>query len=454
MIEYGSFVYYQDKENFFTKLEKVQNIAIRSALGYRISTPRIILIAESKIVTIKERIKYLCKCFLSKISSTSGSLTLNNINKYYNTVKKKPNYKPKNIIFSCFESFVDANVRIIKTDKAVIFCHDYNTIYTSIPINIKYGNLLKHSRIPNTLFSDIFSDMDGLKIFTDGSKSTESPHVGSACLCSELEICIQQTIDKNASVFTAESIALRDALDIALCNKNRNILIFSDSLSVLQSLQFPHVSLKTKKCIIEIKEKFNQFYTNNTNNTTITFFWIPSHVGITENENVDKLAKEAADSLVTDITTVPFTDLHEKYKKQMFQNNHEYLTRPDHGTGTIYFQSYYKNERKPWYFNRKLDRDFIVTVNRMRSNHYHLAASLARIGIIENAKCKCDEYDENLNHIIFQCELYKNKRSKLIENLHKMNLFLPLNIESLITKPNIKACRYITNFLKDCNLKI
>lgn len=80
----------------------------------------------------------------------------------------------------------------------------------------------------------------------------------------------------------------------------------------------------------------------------------------------------------------------------------------------------------------------------MRSYHYHLAALLTRIALIENVKCNCNKYDKNLNDGIFHCKLYKDKEHKRIENLCKFQFLLPLNIESLISGTNIEACKYIS----------
>lgn len=90
----------------------------------------------------------------------------------------------------------------------------------------------------------------------------------------------------------------------------------------------------------------------------------------------------------------------------------------------------------------------------MRSNHYHLAASLARLGIIQDPMCKCNESEENLNHVILKCKLYNEQRITLIKDLEKMKISEPLNIETIITEPNIDACKCILNFFKECNMKI
>lgn len=89
-----------------------------------------------------------------------------------------------------------------------------------------------------------------------------------------------------------------------------------------------------------------------------------------------------------------------------------------------------------------MSRRTIVMVNRCRANHYNLAESLARIGIINDPSCSCTYETQDLNHVVWQCPLHNENREKLIINLKKINLQLPLNINVLIAKPNIKACKY------------
>ncbi|KZC12306.1 hypothetical protein WN55_04096 [Dufourea novaeangliae] len=69
-----------------------------------------------------------------------------------------------------------------------------------------------------------------------------------------------------------------------------------------------------------------------------------------------------------------------------------------------YFQSFYINNSTPWFARKNLSREFIVTINRIRADHYNLAVSLNRVGIVNYAKCKCNYEYENANHVIWQCE--------------------------------------------------
>lgn len=68
-IDNASFIYYPTSKNLVNKLENIQLSAIRSALGYRITTPKNILLAESKLISITERAKQLGCIFLLKCMS-------------------------------------------------------------------------------------------------------------------------------------------------------------------------------------------------------------------------------------------------------------------------------------------------------------------------------------------------------------------------------------------------
>ena len=60
---------------------------------------------------------------------------------------------------------------------------------------------------------------------------------------------------------------------------------------------------------------------------------------------------------------------------------------------------------------------------------------------------------QNLNNVIWQYELFKAQRKKLLINQRKIKLSFPLCIECIIAKPNIDACLFIWKFLEECNLK-
>lgn len=84
--------------------------------------------------------------------------------------------------------------------------------------------------------STIFSPNKTLVLYILISKSLNSRFVGAATTCLLLNISIKKTIDKNASIYIAECIALSSAMDIVSKNPSSNNLIISDSLSDLASI--------------------------------------------------------------------------------------------------------------------------------------------------------------------------------------------------------------------------
>jgi len=137
---------------------------------------------------------------------------------------------------------------------------------------------------------------DRLHIYTDGSKDKEG-HVACSVWVPERKESVKLRLPDNLSVFTAELVAIREALVLArdYCNagESRNIAIFSDSLSVVQSLDSsrPHSRPDILKQMSDLKKSFTE---------SVMIAWIPSHVGIGGNEMADEIAKEAVNHPTVD----------------------------------------------------------------------------------------------------------------------------------------------------------
>ena len=138
----------------------------------------------------------------------------------------------------------------------------------------------------NHILKDDFRKMQSryknyLQIYTDGSK--EDSKVGCAVISDNHSN--MQRIPDNSSIFTAEVKAIGLALDfISTCDANNKFIIFSDSLSVLKAMN--HTSSKNPQ-IQKLLEKCHELLAYK----EIMLCWIPSHIGIQENEMVDKQAK-------------------------------------------------------------------------------------------------------------------------------------------------------------------
>lgn len=339
------------------------------------------------------------------------------------------------------------------TNSFVIYDYDYRIGTTTIPIDIELGKQVRNSHNPNLIVNQVIKDNSAVAIYTDGSKQKGKPHVGSACHLPETNKTIKKSINPHASVYTAECIGMKYAMDLALQVIDKNVFIFCDSLSVLQAISSTKISSTTNQIIFEIKKKYLEF-TSTYPNKLIKFFWIPSHTGITENEHVDLLAKEATEIGTCNVLQIPHTDFYELYKQTLTIDSQTVIVNEGLTKGVKYFQTFYTDSKKPWYYNKSLNRETIVTVNRCRANHYSLNESLYRINVVNSPLCKCEQSHQNINHILFQCSLYNEYRVKLLRELAKINLRLPLNVDNIISQPNIPACIAMLNYLKQCKLKV
>ena len=135
-------------------------------------------------------------------------------------------------------------------------------------------------------------------VFQNGSKDND--RVGCAAIINY--ISIKRRLPNNASIFTAEIKAIDLALDAIAESEDDHFIIFSDSLSVLLSLENKKLD---NPLVVNLLHKLHLL---STAHKTIFFCWIPSNIGIRGNEAADVAAKESLDFNIT-ASQVAYTDL-------------------------------------------------------------------------------------------------------------------------------------------------
>ena len=137
---------------------------------------------------------------------------------------------------------------------------------------------------------------DHKPIYTDGSKDND--RVG--CSVVSTIHTSKLRLPNNSSIFSAEVKAIDLALKFIDTVDNNKFIIFSDSLSALQSLRNKNIK---NPLIAKVLQKHSDLVTMK----SIVFCWIPGHVGIPGNELADQAAKQALLLNISN-TKVPYTD--------------------------------------------------------------------------------------------------------------------------------------------------
>ena len=262
-------------------------------------------------------------------------------------------------------------------------------------------------------------------------------------------------ISKSASIFTTEAVAIHETVKKILKIGIEKSVIFTDSLSVLTAIKkySPVKSKNINYIILEIKKNLKRIEEQQ---KTIKLIWVPAHKGIIGNEKVDNLAKEASSSGIQLNIKLPYTDLFEELKRESNYRSEKILKEIVKTKGKKFFDKFYSPTRKPWFYKIISSRYHIVTINRLRANHYNLSESLHRKNMVISPRCECGYLEEDYEHIILDCPKYNIQRNTLFKKFKKANKQqeIKINIEEILKEPTTLKSKFITDYLKSCKLHI
>lgn len=441
-IDYGLFVYWPKWRKFSNLLENIQIASIRSALGYRISTPKNIILEESKLLSLVDRAELQGNKFISKVLSNKSHSCFSSVESFYKKYKK---CKAKKRIFekAIIRTFNAVSPLIFQTDSEIIYQFDYESSFLQAPVDMDSGKLLVDSLLINADFRQKFGLPGLTHIFTDASKEQDQP-VGWAVYVPDEKAVKMGSMDKQASIFTGEAVAISSALKWILHHPDKKYCLFSDSKSVLTAL----CSAKYNKnpYIAVIKDQVAKIKRISILQEPLKFVWIPAHCGIEGNESVDGLAKKASIISVKQ-GLIPYSDYNMLWIKEAREKTFQLNIQEGDHKGVYYFHNYLNMQTTPWYHDLNFNRREIVTINRLRANHYNSASSLYRKNIIPSADCSCGHPDQDANHLLWQCSELNNNREILLRQLSEMEYNGPFLIEHILTIMNIKVLKCILNFL-------
>lgn len=208
-------------------------------MGYRKTTLINVLLAETCVPRVVDRLKFLGMNYITGILSKNNHVQipiLNKIQSYIDDPTTIIKFSPP-LLLECFNK-CNGIAHLIFTSQIPMHCLYADEVEFTGP-NICYDldMQVKESNNPVQAFSSGFIRSEAQHVFyTDGSKSENLPFVRFAYVDITNNRCSKFRISNKTSIFSCEAIAMLSALKTARECRTETV-IFSDSMSVLLTLE-------------------------------------------------------------------------------------------------------------------------------------------------------------------------------------------------------------------------
>lgn len=317
--------------------------------------------------------------------------------------------------------------------------------YFTLSISFKAGKLLKQSFNSDSLFNTLFPVNDNqIRVFTDGSKTKDLPFAGFSCVDASNGNPFHFRVSNKASIFSCEAMAILSALREYSNTSKPEILIFSDSKSVLQAL-LPNKKPNSKSYLIW--EILSLLFDLKQRNTNVFLYWIPAHCGIKFNEMADQAAKAAITIGTDSDLLLPYSDFKAIWIDDFFSELYDWAQQRGSRKSTHFFSSFYQPKRKPWFNKFDISRKGIVSINRFRAGHTSLAENLWFRNIVQSPTCDCGISSQSANHIFWQCPILDSERAVLLHNIKDLCPNGPYVVNQFLGSLNSLTIRALEAFV-------
>lgn len=427
LFDYGCEAYSSCHPRQFKKLVTIQNMALRLCTGAMRGTNTQSLEVDTGVPPLELRtFKYLANTAnraLASPNSTVSSVFKDHWSIHYNR------YKQYNLpIYAKLQEYIDHYREEDYTGPVPSEVPPW--LRKTITIDLALTKEVSKHEDPTTLLhlakQHIASYRNSHLIsYTDASKAANG-RTGLGCFIPQSPAYnqhsyISKRLTDNISIYAAELSAIHYSIDQFreiehTTQQTFNFIIFSDSLSCIQSLQSNKSTSRPNL--------FNALHDSLTHlKSPLTISWLPSHIGIEGNEVADQLANAATKQNHIDIN-IPLelseshysvdNYIHIKWQEQWDKCNTLYrLLQPDVST-VIKF----KHE------NPRTER----LINRLRLGKSYLNNYLHQYNKTINKNCTTCNTPETITHYLTECNTILTQQL----NHYLTNNQLPLNVPTIL----------------------
>ena len=230
-------------------------------------------------------------------------------------------------------------------------------------------------------------------IYTDGSAENATRNGGCGAYIKRPDkppLSVSAPGGILCSNYRAEVLALLNATETIISweEKPKKAVFLTDSLSALQALMSDEPDTTQKK----LTENINTL----AQTTYVVLQWIPAHTGIRGNEMADQLAKEGREK------EQPPSHLSYREVKTLIHNKKKAIFH-------CKTEGYNPNQDAL----HQLTRHQQTIIFRLRTGHCRLNSHLKRIGVKTSAQCPCGEADQTPEHYLQSCSLHQQARQQI-----------------------------------------
>ena len=392
-------------------------------------------------------VKFLAKKYSNINSPLIPKLTL--LDNFKNRIGKNLATTKVSYYYQIWSKFQVELKTVIRTRKNCSFSIPYVAFFISEVIDVISGQDFIHSSDPNGDFQK-FIDINYqnfTQLYTDGSKAPGLLCGFSIISTNNRQLNYLAKINGLSSIFTAEALAIDVALLRILEGEQRNAVIFSDSLSVLQALMREGLHNVDHPTLAKIRQKVSAALNRGYN---LKICWIPAHLGITGNEMADAAAKKACMRKSENVSMITQSDWYNDYKSKQAAMLYEALCSygsVQYVKGDNYMRFTNSLSKKPWFSKYQLSRKDITYINRIRSGHMQLNAHLFRMNIINTPNCDCGEVPQNVDHIVWFCPLYNIGREEMFNFLTRKRVPVYAPVTDIFLEYPIPVLKGILKFI-------
>ena len=476
--DYGSLLWW-DKPNKaqIRPLQAIQNLAIRKILGVFKTAPILPMEIESAlpppIVRLNHsRRRYALRAlklsqnhpirveFESTIRKISGNLEQDLDT---DTSSLNPNSQPKytDREFEIqFERLVKSIYNLVDFTNLEPIKHFYFPPWNKeVPYNIRISKKSKIEEAKLHLkYLESICNTQTISIYTDGSQTPEGLGIGLGYAVYKHDTPIIPVepvyselwnIGDNSIVYNGELEAVTKALEYAceIAKEGDHFNIFTDNQAGILRLKTPSDNPGQSQQIRSIIAT----NTISRKGATVDLVWVPGHTEIAGNEEADRLAKlatESIDCLLSYKTSFAFLGIRiNQLKKEEIYSilESEKKSKSPESYSNTFLWKISNKINLPLGTKRELASSFF----QLKLGHGYLKSYLHRLNILSDNKCKCG-LAETTKHLLLVCKKYRIQRKALLNRIKDQvkvrGLNLPLLLHTQIGITNLLV------FLKDTGI--